>query len=270
MLSSLLRRKPRPLATPPAAAPEGVRVFAIGDVHGRDDLLGPLLDRIAADAGPKAAVVFLGDYVDRGPASRGVIERLIRWRDAAPVESRFLMGNHDDTVLKFLADADAGPSWCEYGGAATLESYGVGAPLGRGGPEAWTKARDAFSAAIPSEHVQFFRSLEPCAVYGDYFFAHAGARPGTALEDQSAHDLMWIRDDFLTSAHAWSKVVVHGHTPEEQPFLSHRRIGVDTGAYATHRLTAVVLEGTERRLLQARGGAGRPVTVEMVAAPHGA
>jgi serine/threonine protein phosphatase 1 len=255
MLSFFQRKKP----VPPRAAPEGFRLYAIGDVHGRVDALDALLDAVRTDmaSAEHAVLILLGDYVDRGPASRQVLDRLIEVQSDLRLESRFIRGNHDETMLRFVTEASVGPTWCGFGGVETLQSYGVTAPLMNEDADGWEAAREAFAGAIPPAHVRFLQALEPCVDYGDYFFTHAGARPGVELEEQDPHDLMWIRDDFLRGSATFSKTVVHGHTPEPDAFVSDRRIGVDTGAYATGRLTAIVLEGLERRLIQAQVSGGR-------------
>ena len=253
---NFFQRKKTPLVR---AAPEGLRIYAIGDVHGRLDALDVLIEAIQeeADGGCRRVLIMLGDYVDRGPASRGVLEKLIALEREPAIETRFVRGNHDDTMLRFLDEPSLGPSWCSFGGAEALLSYGVAAPFTNDDPQAWEATREAFAAAIPATHVRFLQALEPCVDYGDYFFTHAGVRPGVELSDQDPYDLMWIRDDFLRGSATFSKTIVHGHTPETDAFVSDRRIGVDTGAYATGRLTAIVLEGLERRLIQAQVSAGR-------------
>lgn len=239
--------------TPPRQLGAGERVFAVGDIHGRNDLLAPLLTAIQAQAADAASpvAVFLGDYVDRGADSRGVVDSLLQFRRASGVKVRFLRGNHDDTLLKFLSDAAIGPTWIDYGGGETLESYGVEMPTARGDEAGWEATRRAFDEAISDTHRAFFEDLEISAEYGDYFFSHAGARPGVALADQTARDLMWIRDPFLSSKYSWPKAIVHGHTPSETAMISQRRIGLDTGAYATGCLTCAILEGSSCRLMQA-------------------
>ncbi len=257
MLNFFQRKKP-PVVR---AAPEGVRIYAIGDVHGRLDALDALLEAIWLDRATagQAVIVMLGDYVDRGPASREVLDRLMGLRNVAALEARFIRGNHDETMLRFLEEPSLGPTWCGFGGAETLRSYGVVAPLMSDDTDGWEATRKAFAAAISADQVRFLQALEPCVEYGDYFFTHAGARPGVELDEQDPHDLMWIRDDFLRGSATFSKTVVHGHTPEEDAFVSDRRIGVDTGAYATGRLAAIVLEGLERRLIYAQVSGGRTV-----------
>ena len=257
MLNFFQRKKP-PVVR---AAPEGVRIYAIGDVHGRLDVLDSLLEAIWLDRSPdaKPVLIMLGDYVDRGPASREVLDRLIGLQDNTAIETRFIRGNHDETMLRFLDEPSLGPTWCGFGGAEALRSYNVIAPLMSDDAEGWEATRQAFADAISPDQVRFLQALEPCAEYGDYFFTHAGVRPGVELDEQDPHDMMWIRDDFLRGSATFSKTVVHGHTPEEDAFVSDRRIGVDTGAYATGRLTAIVLEGLERRLIYAQVSGGRTV-----------
>lgn len=242
------------------AAPQGRAVWAVGDVHGRADLLNPLVGAIIEDArrtGLPTTLVMLGDYVDRGPDSRGVIETLCALDADAALELVALRGNHDDRMHAFLRDPTLGPAWCDFGGREALASYGVAAPARRLDPEAWAETSAALGQAMPDAHRRLLADLRLSATSGDYFFAHAGARPGVPLEAQSADDLMWIRDAFLEDPRVFDKVVVHGHTPVDTPHLDHRRINLDTGAYATGVLSAVRLEGVTRSLLQARALAGR-------------
>jgi serine/threonine protein phosphatase 1 len=257
VLGFLKKRKPTP--PPVRSAPEGVRLYAVGDVHGRHDLLMLLIAAITEDAADAAEpkFIFLGDYIDRGPQSREVIDSLIALSRRGLGDCVFLRGNHDETLLRFVADANVGRSWCNYGGAETLESYGVSPPLMITDPDAWERTRVEFVERLGPQHLAFFDQLGLYAEFGDYFFVHAGARPGVALGEQDASDLLWIREDFLRPGPHFEKAIVHGHTPEPDAFVSARRIGVDTGAYASGILTAVVLEGQERRLLQARIQQGR-------------
>lgn len=252
----------RPKVRQPSTDATGGRViYAVGDVHGQLELLNQLLDIIAADfaalkRSDRPALVLVGDYVDRGPMSKGVIDRLIALRDVSEergaFELRTLMGNHEQTMLSFLDSPEAGPAWVEFGGGETLASYGVSRPAPRAEPQAWQAAQVALQRNIPSEHVAFLRGLELSAVYGDYLFVHAGVRPGVPLDRQDPEDLLWIRGDFLSQPHRLDCVVVHGHTPDEEPFIGPSRINVDTGAYATGVLTAVRLDGGAPTILQAR------------------
>lgn len=213
----------------------------------------------------RGVLILLGDYVDRGPDSRDVIETVARLQDAAAFEVRCLRGNHEDRMQAFLGDATLGPGWCDYGGRECLLSYGVQPPVRRDDAEGWEACRAAFQAALPPRHLRFLSGLLPATEVGDYFFAHAGARPGVPLHSQSTDDLMWIRQDFLAHRGRFERIVVHGHTPGDL-HADHRRIGLDTGAYATGVLTAVRLEGTNRSALQARIIAGRAVMSEVTLA----
>lgn len=235
----------------------GRLVYAIGDVHGRLDVLGPLLHDIAKDAlttrpAEQPLLVLLGDYVDRGPDSRGVIDLILQMQADATFEVAALKGNHEEALLQFLEDPAFAATWMEHGGGATLASYGVAPSGARTDVEAWTKVRDAFAEALPAEHLRFYQTLELIRTVGDYAFVHAGVRPGVALEDQAERDLLWIRYEFLNDRGPFDKVIVHGHTPTEEPQMLKHRLGVDTGAYATGVLTAVRLYGEEQRLLQAK------------------
>lgn len=239
----------------------GRLIYAIGDVHGHLDLLDQLLDIIAHDVAAEGrsdapVLLLVGDYVDRGPNSRGVIERLIALQaassQAGTFETRFLLGNHEQTLLAFLDAPEGGGAWLEFGGGATLSSYGVPPPPGRSDLAAWTIAQERFREALPADHLGFLTRLELSARYGDYLFVHAGVRPGVALEQQDPEDFLWIRGDFLEAPHRLGCIVVHGHTPAEAPFLGADRINIDTGAYATGVLTAVKLVGGPPVILQAQ------------------
>ncbi len=229
-------------------------VYAIGDVHGRIDLLDNLIPQIIRDFesienAPKPKLIFLGDYIDRGPDSRSVIDRIL---DLSTVfEVTALKGNHEDALLRFLEDPEFGPNWVEHGGAQTLAAYGVRAPA-PSESDAWASVRAQLIENMPQRHVAFVFSLSAYVTIGDYLFVHAGVRPNVALKDQTVHDMMWIRRPFLEAERPCDKVVVHGHTPAEEPFSGPWRIGVDTGAYASGVLTAVRLHGVDRRFLSTR------------------
>jgi serine/threonine protein phosphatase 1 len=234
----------------PAAVPPDSRVYAIGDIHGQAALLDELIAMIERDGmrRPETNVlVFVGDYVDRGGDSKGVVEQLLNLR--ADFVAHFLRGNHDQALLDFLADPGSFPLWKDYGADETLASYGVPSPQSDD-QEALRQTRDRLQESLPASHRRFFETLKLSETIGDYFFAHAGVRPGTALDQQEERDLMWIRDEFLNSRAAFGKIIVHGHTPTNAPVVRRNRIGIDTGAYLTGRLTALVLEGTRRRFLQ--------------------
>jgi serine/threonine protein phosphatase 1 len=243
------RRAPTTPTTSPAV-PEGMTVYAIGDLHGRADLLAALHERIAAHAagrpGAKVAV-YLGDYVDRGPQSRQAVDLALAG-PAPGFRLRWLKGNHEAAMLRFLQEPAFGAAWLGFGGAETLKSYGI-APPPADDVAALARASDRLLDRLPLDHLDFFERLEPCAVYGDYLFVHAGLRPGLPLERQLEEDLLWIRGAFLSSRRDHGKLVVHGHTARSQPVVRANRIGIDTGAYRTGRLTCLVLEGGARGFL---------------------
>ena len=239
----------------PASVPAGTRVYAIGDVHGRLDLLHELCDLIYADCRGvdlHKVIVFVGDYIDRGRQSKGVVDFLIEAQELAKTTKRgeiiCLRGNHDQSLLDFVADAAFYRSWRPYGAPETLLSYGVTPPK-FDDLEALEVARREFVQKCPPEHMRFFQNLPHSHFVGGYMFAHAGVKPGIPLDEQDPYDLLWIRDEFLASRQNFEKVVVHGHTPQDVAARRTNRIGIDTGAYATGRLSAVVLEGTECRFL---------------------
>jgi serine/threonine protein phosphatase 1 len=234
------------------AVPDGIRVYAIGDIHGRLDLLDALLAAIEADdrargAGLRTRYIFLGDLIDRGPDSRGVVDRLMRLAGEG-LDARFLMGNHEEVFLRALdGDVRALRFLVRIGGRETLLSYGIS--------EAEYRSHDyddltRFAAEkVPAAHRAFLAGFEKWIAVGDYLFVHAGLRPGVAIEDQAASDLYWIRDDFLRYRDSFGKMVVHGHSITEEIDVRANRIGIDTGAFASGRLTAIGLEGEERWFL---------------------
>jgi serine/threonine protein phosphatase 1 len=225
------------------------RLYVIGDIHGRLDLLDRLIDAIKRDVdeyGNDCLIVTLGDYIDRGPNSRGVIERLLA--NPFPTSYIALKGNHELLLESFLADPAVGEHWRRLGGLETLHSYGVpvsGLMVGKAYEEAANRLRDA----MPVEHTSFLRSLKNSYSNNKYFLCHAGVRPGVPLERQRDEDLLWIRDEFLSSTMDFGKIIVHGHTPVEEPEVLPNRINIDTGAFATGRLTCVVLDKGGHRFL---------------------
>ena len=231
--------------------PGGYRAYAVGDIHGRLDLLDDLLSLIEQDVerspARKSLLIFLGDLIDRGPDSRGVVERLRTYRHAR-LEPHFLMGNHEEVLLRLLA-AEHGilPSWLKYGGGECLRSYGVD-PASLDGLKEWS-ALAIVKAAIPAAHAQFIGSLVDSLSLGDYVFVHAGIRPGLDLSLQSQTDLRWIRQAFLECEDDHGRVVVHGHTISESVDERKNRIGIDTGAYRTGVLTALAVEGDRRWII---------------------
>ncbi|WP_339929974.1 metallophosphoesterase [uncultured Brevundimonas sp.] len=259
MLRRLFNRTPKAAPAAPAPVPAGLPagsvVWAIGDVHGRLDLLDRLLSAITdSDAGRDGrspVLVFLGDYIDRGSNSRGVIDRLATLADDPAFETHFLKGNHEDKMLEFLEDSSVGAAWCDYGGAQALESFGLKVPVLKHRPEGWVSLSSDLGHRLSARQRAFLESLEYSVAIGGYFFAHAGARPGVPLDEQSNHDLMWVRGSFLNNETRFERVVVHGHTPTDDPYIDHRRIGIDTRAYESGVLTAVRLEGLDHRFLQA-------------------
>ena len=242
-----------------ASTPENTRIYAIGDIHGRLDLLKDLVEKVKEDAtsiheGTEVVVVFLGDYVDRGMESCGVIDLLIS--DPFPdFRSVFLKGNHEQAILDFLKDPAFGTTWKYYGGLETLHSYGLTGALSATTAEDFVDVAEEFGDVLPKSHFEFLSDLPVTETVGDYCFVHAGMRPGIPLERQTEEDMLWIRDTFLSSKHDFGKIVVHGHTPTETPVLARNRIGIDTGAYMTGVLTALVLEGEDYRFLQTGHGA---------------
>jgi serine/threonine protein phosphatase 1 len=229
---------------------EASRVYAIGDIHGCLDLLDQLIAKIDFDLkqapSTSSFVVTLGDYVDRGPNSRGVIERLAQ--NPFPVPYVALKGNHEELFEAFLENPSIGSQWRQLGGLETLHSYGVPVSLlmlGKG----FHEAADLLREKVPEAHFTFLSSLRTSASYGSFFLCHAGVRPGIPLDRQTPKDLLWIREEFLSSPKDFGKRVVHGHTPTPKPEVLPNRINIDTGAYMTGLLTCVVLEAERHRFL---------------------
>lgn len=226
------------------------RVYAIGDIHGRLDLLERAVAAIRRDVdahGPDALTITLGDYVDRGTASRGVLDRLAA--NPFPTPYVALKGNHEAVFERFLATAEGGDHWRQFGGLETLHSYGVPVAdmmMGRN----YEAAAERLREALPDEHRVFLASLKMSHTQGGYFFCHAGVRPGVALAQQSDVDLLWIREEFLDSTADFGKIVVHGHTPVDAPDVRPNRINIDTGAFITGQLTCVVLDAGGHRFLK--------------------
>lgn len=246
-------------AAPPAstaAIPAGQRVYAVGDVHGCADLFEALIGAIEADdaaRGPaQTTVILLGDLIDRGPDSAGVLRLARDWQQRRPV--RILMGNHEEMFLAALRKPGVMRPFLRFGGRETLLSYPID-------PAAYARAEieeviELAQAAIPRADLDFVASFEDQVTIGDYHFVHAGVRPGVALEAQKIGDLRWIREPFLDHTEDFGAVVVHGHTITAKPDFRTNRIGIDTGAYNSGRLTALGLEGTTRWLLTAEASDG--------------
>jgi serine/threonine protein phosphatase 1 len=223
--------------------PAGIRIYAVGDIHGRLDLLNALLARIRNDITVRPTVrpiyVFLGDYIDRGSASRETIDRLIEHGETN--ESVFLKGNHELIAIKCLSDRGLFDQWLGLGGRETLMSYGV-LPEALIGGKQIAELQSAFHRALPQSHLRFFRNLQNSFTCGDFFFVHAGVKPNVELSRQKESDLLWIRGEFLSSNCEFGKIVVHGHTPTTEIEVATNRINIDTGAFATSRLTSLVIE----------------------------
>lgn len=229
------------------------RIYAVGDIHGCLDLLirleAAIRDDLSARPTDKPLICYLGDYIDRGPASAGVIQHLVvNGRD--PQRRVFLKGNHEDRMLAFMeAPAANGPRWMQFGGVEALASYGISDAEIHG--ENWEAIRDHLAAALPAEHLAFLGSLELAFRWGDYLFVHAGLHPERRLTDQEPHDLMWIREPFLSADRDWGMRVVHGHTITSEPVVRANRIGLDTGAYQSGILTCAAIDSDDVRILQA-------------------
>lgn len=247
------RATPAPLA---ASVPAGQRVYAIGDIHGRLDLFTALIAAIEADdaaRGPAdTTVILLGDLIDRGPHSAGVIAAARTWQQSRNV--RMLMGNHEEMFLGALKKLDVLRHFLRFGGRETVLSYPVDIAAYNSATLEQTQA--IIRAAVLPADLEFIGGFEDAIVIGDYLFVHAGIAPGVALADQQVHNLRWIRHEFLDHPDDHGHVVVHGHTIAADPEFRANRIGIDTGAYVHGRLTALVLEGSDRRLITAGDSAG--------------
>ena len=255
MLRKLFKSKDPATAPAPfkAAVPAGERIYAVGDIHGRLDLLDRLLAMIDADnrvRGPsQVRLIFLGDLIDRGPDSKAVVERLMDVKARHPL-THILMGNHEEVFLQALRGDSAGALRyaIRIGADATIQSYGVtGQEYLRADID---QLLELSRSRVPQEHLDFMASFEDMVFAGDYVFVHAGVRPDKPLDRQKVNDLRWIRDDFLGYRGKLEKIVVHGHSIAEEVEITPHRIGIDTGAYASGVLTAMGFEGGERWLLQ--------------------
>ena len=251
MFSKLFRRVSVNMATRIFAGPADKRLYAVGDVHGRLDLVDDLLSQIEDDIRDRpvgtAAVVFLGDLIDRGPDSAGVIERL-RGLSGFPAKALFLQGNHEEMLLRTLVgEPGVAYDWLEFGGDVCVESYGVAPAALRAMDE--ERIATVLRDAMPPAHLAFLEAMGDTFGFGDFLLVHAGIRPGVPIDLQQPHDLRWIRRPFLTDEHDHGVMVIHGHTISDGVDRRPNRIGIDTGAYQTGVLTAVVVEGEELRFL---------------------
>jgi serine/threonine protein phosphatase 1 len=225
--------------------PEGTRIYAFGDIHGRSDLLKEMFTVIDADIAKnpvsRPIEVFLGDYVDRGPDSAHTLDLLLE--RSLYSETVFLKGNHEAFFLEVLHDPTKLEDWRQFGGLQTLMSYGIQPTFNPDTAEQSDLIR-ALNEVMPSDHLKFLQSLQPSFVCGDFFFVHAGVRPGIPLKEHQENDLLWIRNEFLDSNENFGKYIVHGHTPVREPDIRPNRINIDTGAYATGNLTLLRIQGS--------------------------
>jgi serine/threonine protein phosphatase 1 len=260
-------RRPKFLFGGKARGIRGHRVYAVGDIHGRLDLLEELLDRIACDNAARrparTTIVFLGDLIDRGPHSAEVIERLRHYRPPSG-NTVFLRGNHEEILLRILGgETSLLPDWLKFGGAECARSYGV--------DPVELQCRDPAGAlkllrrAIPNDHLRFLDSFADTASFGPYLFVHAGVRPGVPLANQLSKDLRWIRSPFLEDESDHGRIIVHGHTISDGIDVRQNRIGLDTGAYRTGVLTALGVERGEQWFLQTGSAAGAETAAPRVA-----
>lgn len=250
MLNIFRKRAPKGTSLP-RQLPAGHRIYAIGDIHGRLDLLDDLITQIDADDARRPAacveLLFLGDLIDRGPDSAGVVDRVLKLSQSRGAV-RLILGNHEEVfLLAHGGDLDAMRLFTRIGGRETLLSYGISEQ--RYEQSDYATLIELIQAAVPSSHIAFLEAAETVIEMGDYAFVHAGIRPGIALPQQRTSDLRWIRRTFLDSDHEHGRMVVHGHSIADDVEVRSNRIGIDTGAFDSGRLTALGLEGSERWFL---------------------
>ncbi|MEZ2331186.1 metallophosphoesterase [Mesorhizobium sp. RCC_202] len=245
-----------------ARGPDGMRLYAIGDVHGRHDLLTAMHRRIESELEYRAPssdwrIIHLGDYVDRGPDSRSVIDFLIEAKKRDP-RNIMLAGNHDLGMLEFLANGEPDGLFMNYGGIQTAQSYGVDLTRDthwHGKAEVVRRGHAALVKAVPRSHVDFLQSLTFSVTFGDFFFCHAGIRPGVPLDGQNQQDLIWIRDAFHDHSGLFAKVIVHGHTPVPEAEVRANRVNVDTLAWKSGMLSALAVDGDDKQIVTVQGKA---------------
>lgn len=234
-----------------ASVPPGERYYAVGDIHGRRDLFDALMEAVDEDDAQQGeantTVVLLGDLVDRGPDSAGVVRHARAWAERRNV--RFLAGNHEEMFLESFEDTGMLRHFLKHGGRETLLSYGISREVLR--RTTIEELQDEMRRTVPAADINFLRGFEELIVAGDYAFVHAGIDPTKGIDEQSRGDMLWIRERFLRHDAPLSHTIVHGHTIAEEVEQTRHRIGLDTGAFRTGVLTALVLEGTGRRILQA-------------------
>ncbi len=253
LFKTLFKPGRSPLVRP--SCPPGERIYCIGDIHGRDDLLGQILGRILEHAsgysGTKT-LVYLGDYIDRGDHSREVIDRLLG--DPLPGFGQIhLRGNHEQSLLDFINQPRGGFDWLSYGGLQTLASYGIRCGKIPTGIEDLKALQQGLLDKLPDEHARFYAETRFSFSRGSYYFVHAGIHPGLPLQDQQPEDQLWIRRKFIEHRKPFEKIIVHGHTISEEVEFMDNRIGLDTGAYATGKLSCLVLEDDTQALIQTHG-----------------
>jgi len=257
MFSALKTKFQKPRETTPPHIPSNQKIYCIGDIHGRADLLKQLHEKILTDArnySGKKTVVYLGDYIDRGEQSCQVIDLLL----SGPLpgfDNVYLMGNHEQVMMSFIEYPEAAASWLAFGGREALNSYGIVLAHIPGRHEVKELAKQ-LDDRLPEAHRDFLQNCEDSWRCGSYYFVHAGIQPGVALDKQVLEDQLWIRDEFLNSKRDHGAIIVHGHTIAPEPRLLPNRIGIDTGAYSSGILTCLVLEGSEQRLLQTGQSSG--------------
>ena len=238
-------------AAPRPRVPAGERYYVIGDIHGRCDLLDELIVAIEEDdqrlGEADTTVVLLGDLVDRGPESARVIETARQWGERRKL--RYIAGNHEEMFLEAFTDKEMLRHFLKHGGKETVLSYGI--KKKRYSELTMKELQAELHELVPKKHRKFLAAMEDIIVAGDYVFVHAGINPKLSLEEQRKSDLRWIRERFLKHREPLSHVVVHGHTIFDDVESTEYRIGIDTGAFRTGKLTALVLESDQRRFIQA-------------------
>lgn len=235
-----------------ASLPEGVCLYVVGDIHGRYDLLSQLITEIQLDSKTRKPknlkIILLGDYVDRGASSKEVIDYILNFLIPS-FDLIALEGNHEESMKFFLEHPLKNKRWLHYGGEATLRSYGIEFPINEYSDDDIKLVHKELALALPDTHSDFLANLSSHYSIGDYYFAHAGIRPGVLLEEQSDRDLRWIRGEFLNHDGLYEKIIVHGHNITDKPEFKENRIGIDTGAFYSNRLTCLVLEGDKKEIL---------------------